>query len=168
MEYRSALAPLGVPLVHVAIGGPRGRGIARGWIAIGDVAFGVVAALGGLAVGGVALGGLGVGAIALGGLAVGGLATGGLAVGVLAVGGGAIGLVGALGGLAVARDVAVGGVAIAAHANDAVARELVAHGGYFDAGRSFLGWSRVLLVLPPTIVAVRWLAQRSRAREAGS
>ncbi len=45
---------LGLPLVHVAIGPPEGssaaRGIAKGWSAIGDIAFGVVFALGGLAV----------------------------------------------------------------------------------------------------------------------
>jgi hypothetical protein len=55
MEYRSPIRLLGVPLVHFATGRLEGgqyrRGIARGWIAIGDIAaIGWIAAVGGLAV----------------------------------------------------------------------------------------------------------------------
>ena len=63
------------------------RGIARGWIAIGDIAFGVVLSVGGIAFGGISLGGLGLGLISLAGLSVGIYAIGGLAVGYLAMGG---------------------------------------------------------------------------------
>jgi hypothetical protein len=48
---------------------------------------------------------------------------GGLAVGLIAAGGAAFGWVAAIGGLAVARDVAFGGLTAGAHANDAAARE---------------------------------------------
>jgi hypothetical protein len=55
MNYKSSVTLLGLPLVHVAIGSPEGspgvRGIAKGWIAVGDIAFGVAFALGGLASG---------------------------------------------------------------------------------------------------------------------
>jgi hypothetical protein len=103
-EYRSAAQIWGWPLVHVTSGidpTTRRKRVAKGIIAIGDVAIGGVA-IGGMAVGGVAIGGgalgliaLGGGAIgvllALGGVAVGGLAYGGLAIGAVAAGGGAIG-----------------------------------------------------------------------------
>ncbi|MGH7895301.1 MAG: hypothetical protein ACREQL_11580, partial [Candidatus Binatia bacterium] len=157
MEYRTAVKILGLPLVHVATGrGENGvyrRGIARGWIAVGDIAIGPLLAIGGISVGGLSLGGLAIGAVVVGGMAVGALAAGGLAIGILAVGGAAFGLVGALGGLAVARDVALGGVAVATHANDAVAREMVAHGTFFRAADTMLRYS-ILLVALPTLMGL--------------
>ena len=94
-EYRSAKTIWGLPLLHIAF--RRGSGVARGIIAIGDVAIGGIA-LGGVSIGGIALGGvsfglLGAGGVALGllfaagGVAVGGFANGGLAVGLAATGG---------------------------------------------------------------------------------
>ena len=75
MNYKSSIRLLGLPLVHVAIGPPEGspgvRGIAKGWIAVGDIAFGIAFALGGLAVGGLSVGGLSVGVLAVGGLSIG-------------------------------------------------------------------------------------------------
>ena len=45
MEYRSKASLLGLPLVHVATGAIRNgrpvRGIARGWISVGEVSLGV-------------------------------------------------------------------------------------------------------------------------------
>jgi hypothetical protein len=107
-EYRSKRTLWGWPLVHIATGVDPQTGrkrVARGIIAIGDVAFGVVAlggafcagiiaVGGGAAVGVLALGGgaaLGLGLALGGGLAVGGLALGGAAVGIVAVGGLAVG-----------------------------------------------------------------------------
>jgi hypothetical protein len=88
-EYRSSRAPGGLPWVHICIGGPTEGGyrlgIARGVIALGDVAIGVVA-LGGVAVGLVAIGGVALGLAALGGVSIGLLALGGLAIGVTAFG----------------------------------------------------------------------------------
>jgi len=162
MHYRSSISLLGLPLVEVAFGGggasPR-RG-ARAWIAIGDVAFGILFAGGGVAVGGVAMGGAAVGLLSLGGGSLGGLAIGGLAVGVAAVGGGAFGLWGAVGGLALAGEVALGGLAIAPHANDAAARAALASGPLRLATR-LLAESRwlVLLALILTLVALIRLAR---------
>jgi hypothetical protein len=105
-RYRSAAQILGIPLVSIAMGpdptSDQLRGVAKGFVAIGDVAVGVVAiggvavggvALGGLAIGGLALGGAALGLCAVGGAAVGLVALGGLAIGILAVGGGAYGIV---------------------------------------------------------------------------
>ena len=108
-EYRSSLAIGGWPLVHVAAGfdpvtmRPK---VARGVIAIGNMAVGVVA-IAGLSCGLVAVGGLSIGVLlALGGAAFGvGLSAGGFAFGSIAVGGVAIGLVHAIGGAALAPSV---------------------------------------------------------------
>ena len=127
MVYESRVRLLGLPLVHVVTGhmedGRYRRGIARGWVAIGDIAFGGFLAVGGIAVGGISFGGLAVGGLALAGVSVGVFALGGLAVGLMAAGGAAFGWVAAIGGLAVAREVALGGLTAGAHANDAAARE---------------------------------------------
>jgi hypothetical protein len=119
-EYRSQAMLFGLPLVHIAYGIDTETGrkrIAKGIIAIGDVAvgmlalggaaFGIIAlggcALGLLSLGGVALGlilaigGCALGGMALGGVAIGGVAFGGMAVGYFAIGGGTWG-VHALGG----------------------------------------------------------------------
>ena len=105
-EYRSAATIGGLPLLHVATGFDPASGrkrVARGVIAVGDIAIGGLA-LGGISIGLVSLGGLGIGVIALGGGAIGaGLAIGGAAIGAVAIGGGAIGYY------------AVGGAALGAH-----------------------------------------------------
>jgi hypothetical protein len=113
---------------------------AKGWIAVGDRAYGILFAFGAIAVGGiscgplavglVALGGFGIGLFAFGGLAVGFAAMGGAAVGYVAFGGGAIGWLGASGGAVLARHFALGGGAIAQHANDRAAQAFM-HGSYF-------------------------------------
>ena len=85
MHYRSSASLLGLPLVHVAIGAPDGsdakRGVARGWIAVGDISFGVVLSVGGLAAGGISVGGLSLGILSLAGVSLGIWSVGGLALG---------------------------------------------------------------------------------------
>ncbi|QWU13535.1 hypothetical protein SAMN04487895_103206 [Paenibacillus sophorae] len=113
-EYKSSLTVLDLPLVHIKL---RRRGwffggapaVAKGIIAIGDVALGAFA-VGGIAAGGISIGGLSAGVLALGGAAAGAVATGGAAVGLLAVGGVAVGKI-ALGGLAIGK-IAIGGSVI--------------------------------------------------------
>ena len=51
-EYRTRATLLGLPLIHVALGGPSvegryRRGVARGWIAVGDFSQGVLLSVGG-------------------------------------------------------------------------------------------------------------------------
>jgi hypothetical protein len=103
-EYRSKVEIAGWPLVHLTGGldpvtlRPR---VARGIIAIGNIAIGVFA-VGGLAVGLVTFGGASLGLLfALGGAAIGvGVSIGGLAVGSFALGGAAVGFSYAIGGAA--------------------------------------------------------------------
>lgn len=148
---RSRITFLGLPLLDVNVSDPAQSGmparVARGWIAVGDVAYGVLFALGGracglvafggIAVGLVAVGGVGLGAFALGGLAAGGLAVGGFGIGWQACGGAGIGYAfafggaalawhAAQGGMAAAHDYAVGPAALAAHANDDAALAVIA------------------------------------------
>jgi len=118
MEYRSRATLLGVPLVHISTGAGGGeprRGVAIGWIALGDVAIGIVVACGGVALGGLCVGGVSIGIMSIGGVAIGVAAVGGFALGWIAVGGVAAGWHAAIGGLAIARQYAVGGLAFAGH-----------------------------------------------------
>jgi hypothetical protein len=158
--YESRLRFLGLPLVHVATGrmehGRYCRGIARGWIAVGDIAFGGLIAVGGLAVGTLSIGGLALGGLSLAGLAVGGVALGGLAAGFIAAGGAAFGWAAAIGGLAVAREFALGGAALGAHANDGAAREFFQQppARYAQSVLQHARWLG-LLVLIPIVVGLR-------------
>jgi hypothetical protein len=105
-EYTSPIRIGGWPLVHICGGvdpitlQPR---VARGVVAIGNIAVGVVA-IGGVACGLFTCGGASLGLLlAVGGAAVGGgLSVGGLAIGSIAIGGAAFGLVYAVGGAAFA------------------------------------------------------------------
>jgi hypothetical protein len=104
-EYKSSLTIGGWPLVHVCSGidpvTMRLR-IAKGVIAIGNVAVGVLA-IGGLACGLITLGGGSIGLLlAIGGAALGlGISVGGFAVGSIAIGGAAVGFMYAIGGVAI-------------------------------------------------------------------
>ncbi|MDD5919087.1 MAG: helix-turn-helix transcriptional regulator [bacterium] len=92
-EYKSEASFFGLPLVHVHLSRGRGRpAVAKGIIAIGDMAVGIVA-LGGISAGIIALGGLSLGLL---------LALGGLSAGLFS-----------LGGVALASELAVGAVASA-------------------------------------------------------
>lgn len=180
-RFTSQWKLFGVPLIDVQVSDPvttrmaedpiSQRRVARGWIAIGDVAHGILLAIGGQAVGLVALGGLSVGlfsvggaaigVVSLGGVALAYLALGGLAVGYSAVGGGAIGWHSAAGGgaiayemaaggAAVANDFAVGGVAIADEANTALARKMLAENSFswiLETPRLSL-WATLLGIAP--------------------
>ena len=103
-EYKSSWTIAGLPLVHVCAGinpetmRPR---IAKGVIAIGNIAVGVLA-IGGLACGVFTVGGASFGLVAaIGGAAMGlGLSVGGFAIGSIAIGGAAIGAVYAIGSIA--------------------------------------------------------------------
>jgi len=172
-EYRSRWTLLGLPLVHVRTGARPGEkmGTAKGWIAIGDRAYGILFAAGAVAVGGISMGGAAVGVIAIGGVSVGLLAVGGFALGGLAMGGGAIGITaaggvatawtGAQGGLAVAREFALGGQALAHHANDAVAREYFGQFPWMDMSKAGnRSWWVTLCWLPMLVVV--WQGVRVR------
>jgi len=138
-EYKSRLTLLGVPLVHIRFSSPdEGERPVFGWLAGGDRAYGLLFAWGGYAVAPFSIGAIAVGLFAVGALSVGviSLGTAGvglLAVGCLAVGVKAYGWLSALGwetaqgsGFAIARIAAEGPVAFAQHANDPIARQMLA------------------------------------------
>ena len=174
-EYRSRWTFLGLPLVHLRTGASPGEkvGAAVGWIAVGERAYGILFAAGGVAVGGISVGGAAIGLVAIGGACLGLLAIGGFALGGLALGGGAVGVVagggvatawlGAEGGLAVAREFAIGGQALARHANDAVAREFFAQYPWMDLSqaRDRNGWVKLCWLL---ILLVVWQSMQARRR----
>lgn len=111
-EYKSKTLLFGVPLVHVKLSKDMGGrpAVAKGIVAIGNIAIGVLS-IGGVSVGVLALGGISLGLLlALGGLGIGLLAFGGVAAGMFAFGGIAAGMY-AMGGAAVAAELAAGGVA---------------------------------------------------------
>src|SRR5439155_27004256 len=68
-EYRSRWTLLGLPLIHIRMECMQdGKTLpAKGWIAVGNIAYGVLFAFGGVAVGTVSLGGFAVGLVAIGG-----------------------------------------------------------------------------------------------------
>ncbi len=200
-QWTSRASWLGLPLVHVNLSSPASRldyvgkpaaSVARGWIAIGDRAYGIVLAVGNFAVGGIALGGISFGVLALGGLgigvigfggfgggifaagggAVGLVATGGLAVGWLALGGAAFAWKAAKGGFALAHEFAVGGAAVAQHANDAAARGYIGNSPFFNRVEPALarlqefqqtGWFEVTLIGSALVIGTAfWLAAYRR------
>jgi hypothetical protein len=176
-EYRSKLSLLGLPLVHFRIRGGLDRGPVKAWIAGGDSAIGVIFAFGGMAVAPISFGGFAVGLLTIGGFAVGLVpfggfsfgpwALGGMAVGLQAFGGCAVGWSAAEGGVAVARDFAVGVVALARHANDAAAETFIRNSTFFQNAlvvMRYAYWMNLVWLLP---LALWWRTVRARRRKEG-
>ena len=185
--YRSEATLLGLPLIDINFSAPMppgvgkppgssapdgGRRVARGWIAIGDDARGILlaigstarglVALGGRAFGVVSFGGLALGLVAFGGLGLGVLGIGGLGAGVYAFGGGAVGWR-AAGGLAVGWDIACGGGAFARHAalgGAAIARDYAVGGDARARHANDEAARAVLLDHPFTRLAFTVMGQR--------
>ncbi len=165
-EYRSSVTLLGWPLIHIRIGGgflARQKPV-KAWIAAGDLAVGLLFAFGGVAIAPICIGGLGIGLFAWAGFAIGGMAWGGLAVGAWALGGLAFGwqaLGGcaiawhaAAGGAAVANDLAVGGFAHAAQANNEFATQAIQANAFFRSGQLFFrhfAWLNLVWIVPMII-----------------
>jgi RNA polymerase sigma factor (sigma-70 family) len=176
-EYRSPRTLLGQPLLHIRFNCVEaGKTLpAKGWIAVGTKAYGILFAhgafavgtisFGGFAVGLVAIGGLGLGLLAFGGLGLGLAATGGTAVGYVAYGGGAIGWLGAAGGVVLARHFALGGGALALHANDAAARAFMQGSTFFHYAEAFV-WTMIGISWVPTMISVYVKRRLTRERRA--
>jgi len=139
-EYVSGWRLLGLPLVHIRFATPdAGDPPVIGWIAGGDRAIGILFAWGGFAAGGIAVGAVSVGLVSFGAVGLGLVGLGSIGVGAIALGAVAIGYrawasMSALGwetaqgyGFALAKTAAEGPIAIARHANDAIAREMLAN-----------------------------------------
>lgn len=161
-SYCSRLCFLGLPLVHCATGGldEKGRFLrarAKGWFAIGDVAVspffaaGTVAvapfAFGAIAVGGVAFGGLAMGVLAFAGVGLGLMSAGGAVFGWWSFGGVAVGWEAAMGGVAWARDWAMGGTGLATAANNAEAEAWFRGNAFFATSEwvaQHLSWALIV------------------------
>jgi len=175
-EYRSRFELLGLPFIHFR-SGDRLAAPVKAWIAVGDCAFGVLFAAGGLAVAPVTLGGCALGLISVGGMAVGAVAIGGCGIGIWSFGGLAIGWQ-AFGGCAIAWQAACGGYAIAQEF--AVGGLVHARQAGTDLAVNFMRGSRFMRIayvcLPyiyllnlvwvgPVILQRRLMARRQRNRE---
>jgi hypothetical protein len=177
-EYRSQTEWLGLPLVHVKIdsGFAAQRKPVKAWIAIGDWAVGGWFAFGGIAIAPISIGGLAVGLLPFGGAAVGLFAIGGLGLGVWSFGGLALGWQAyggcalawnaAAGGAVIARDLAIGGFARAAQANNEIAHRLVQSMPFFRAAEvltRYNVWLQLLWVAP---VVLWWrVIRRAKSNE---
>lgn len=159
-EYRSNGTFLGLPLVHIKIGGNENVPV-RAWIAAGNFALSPFFAFGGLAVAPFAIGGCGIGLAAWGGMVFGILGVGGFAIAGWTVAGMGLGWE-TCGGMAIAWKAAWGGIAVA-HEMASGALSFVIPGGhagtaryfndslFFRAAQTFLRYSvflNILWVLP--------------------
>ena len=165
-EHRSQFKLLGLPVIHIRLNGySTGKSSpgspVKAWIAVGPSAMGVLFAFGGIAiapmsVGGIAIGfmswgGMAFGAFALGGFALGGWTFGGFALGWQAFGGCALALNAAQGGLAIARDFALGGGAHAAQANNEIAAQFIKGSSLFrgmEVLSRHLVWMNLCWLIP--------------------
>jgi hypothetical protein len=148
----------------------------KGWIAFGSVAYGILFAFGGMAVGTVSIGGIAVGGVAIGGCALGLLACGGIAFGFFAVGavalgymvcgGAAIAWLASCGGAAVAHNFALGRLALAQHANDETAQAFVRNSALFTHGYLFSNLSILFIGLAMVPRFLYWRMQ-SQQQQAG-
>lgn len=182
-EYRSRATLLGLPLVHCRGGKAPGGKLqpAVGWIAVGEVAYGILFANGGVAVGAISVGGAAIGIISFGGFGLGLLTFGGLAFGGVALGGGAIGMIAsggialgwhaALGGVAAAHEFALGGAALGNHVNDAAAREFFSRHYWLDFTQGTpraMFWTVCFAPVFLQMLAWNWLRQKMLKRAAHS
>ncbi len=161
-EYRSRYELFGLPLVHVRFNSSAAeRTPVKAWIAVGDFAYGVLFAFGGLAIAPVSIGGIVIGLLScggatlglfsIGGFAFGGWVFGGFALGWQAFGGCALAWNAAIGGLAIAHDFALGGVAHAAQANNEIARQFTKASSFFqnmEILSRHIGWLNLLWLIP--------------------
>ncbi len=135
---------------------------ATGNLAVAPIACGAIS------IGLISLGGLGIGAVTLGGLAIGVYAAGGLSAGWVAFGGVAVAWHAAVGGLAWAQDIALGGVTSAANMNDDVAKAFLANSVFLKSAlrlNTFTWWIIILLTMLPFYLVVRFLPNNSNATD---
>jgi RNA polymerase sigma factor (sigma-70 family) len=174
-EYSSSWTFLGWPLIHIRFGREAGKRLpAKGWIAFGNVAYGILFASGGVAVGTVSMGGIAVGGVAIGGCTLGLLTFGGMAFGIFAVGGAALGYIAcggtaiawqaACGGAAVAHNFALGGAALAQHANDGTARAFARNSALLSHAYLFVNLSILCSCLSMVPGFLYWRKQSRQQR----
>jgi RNA polymerase sigma factor (sigma-70 family) len=168
-EYRSRRVFLGLPLLHIYVGGPKPvmKRSARGWVAVSDgIALGGILAAGGqMAVAPVCLGPVAVGLLSAGVLSLGLVAVGAVVGGVFVYGGVAFGLKAAQGGLAISRGYSMGIQAFGPHANDAVASHYFQNHHFYRIAETSTGVVSVTLwfMWLPSLLLIGWYLWRKRA-----
>jgi hypothetical protein len=175
-EYRSRWSLLGLPLLHVRIGDRFDivRPPVKAWIAIGSShAVGVIFAAGGIAVAPICFGGIGIGIVSYSGIALGICSAGPVALGIWAYGALVIGWQiccgfglawnAATGGVAIAHDFALGGVAHAIQANTEIAKQFIQQALFFRVSQVISRYNLWMIWIVP-VVLQSWLVRRAKRR----
>jgi RNA polymerase sigma factor (sigma-70 family) len=175
-EYRSPWSLFGLPLVHVRIGDRFDimRPPVKAWIAIGSsYAVGVIFASGGIAVAPICFGGIGIGIVSYAGIALGIFSAGPVSLGVWAFGALAIGWQvccgcglawnAATGGVVIAHDFALGGVAYAAQANTDIAKQFFLQAPFFRIAQVVSHYNLWMIWIIPMVLQ-SWMVKRARQR----
>lgn len=178
-EYKSGWKLFGVPLIHVRFSSPdEGDRPVFAWVAGGDRAIGLLAAWGGCAVAPFSVGAISIGIVSVGSLGIGVISIGTVGLGLLTLGCATVGLrayawLSALGwqtaqgsGFAIARWAAEGPLAFAPHANDAIARQILANPHEAEHHVIFLATITLLSLVP--IICYAAGVRRRLGREARS
>ena len=179
-EYRSRFSLFGLPLIHIRTGDRFDvmRGPVKAWIAIGSShAVGVIFASGGLAIAPISFGGIAIGFLSFGAIGLGLFAVGAIPVGVWAFGAAGVGWQvfcgcgiawhSAVGGIVVARDFAMGGLAIAAQANNTIAHRFFDQDSFFLVGTTISKHNLLLMLawIIPVTLQSQIIARARRRRE---
>jgi hypothetical protein len=178
-EYRSKFVLFGLPFIHVRMSGGLTMPVTpvKAWIASGDYAIGLLFASGYLAIAPVSIGASAIGLFSFGGCAVGLISLGGVSVGLWSFGALAFGwhVFGACaiawnaanGGLAIARNFAIGGIAHALQANTPAAASYFQQDLFFHHPKRlmlYLAWLNLLWVIP-TLARWRVVSGERRRRD---
>jgi RNA polymerase sigma factor (sigma-70 family) len=167
-EYRSKFVLFGLPFIHVRVSGGLTVPVVpvKAWIASGDFAVGLLFASGNLAIAPVSIGATAIGLLSFGGCAVGLISLGGFSLGMWSFGVLALGwqVYGACaiawhaadGGIAIAHNFAVGGIASALQANSDAARSYFWQTPFFHRPRQFLLTLACLNLLWVVPTLIRW------------
>jgi RNA polymerase sigma factor (sigma-70 family) len=177
-EYKSRICLAGIPLLHFRFGTPeQGDKPVFGWVAGGDLAYGLLFAWGGVAIAPISVGIASFGVISVGAVGVGLMGLGTIGIGVIGFGASAIGYkaygtFSALGwdsaftgiGFSVAKHAAIGPFSFAEHINNEQAAEI--------CNLSFMGQSYLwilaaiaLLVIVPAVLHSNKVRQRMRKKQ---
>jgi len=173
-EYKSNFCVAGIPLFHFRFGMPeKNDKPVIGWMAGGDIAYGLIFAWGGLAVAPISVGIVAVGALSVGAVSLGLLALGTVAIGVVGFGASAIAYkayasLSSLGwesafsvGFSVAKEAAIGPIAFADQINNERAAE-ISNLAFFSETYTWALFLIAVLVIIPAIWHSNKVRQRMR------
>jgi hypothetical protein len=177
-EYKSRIFLAGIPLLHFRFGTPeQGDKPVFGWVAGGDVAYGLLFAWGGVAIAPISVGIVSLGVLSVGAVGVGLMGLGTIGIGIVGFGASAIGYkaygsFSALGwdsaftgiGFSVAKNAAIGPFSFAQQINNEAATKI--------CNLSFMGQSYLwilatiaLLVIVPAVLHSNKVRQRMRKKQ---